>query len=193
MTVEHLVFAFFSALMLGSAVLVVTSRNLFHAGLYLIVSLFAVAGLFVLLLAWFLAGVQVVIYVGAIAILIILAIMVTPQVTQMPNILNEQWPVNLLLAGAFFLLLVSVVTPLMDEWNIHDTWNASFVEDDPQDIDAADDVAQLGEDFVDPERFMLPFEVASLLLMAALIGSVLIVNPRDPDGAPEPELDTGTD
>ena len=72
MTVELLVFVFFSALMLGSAVLVVTSRNLFHAGLYLIVALFGVAGLFVLLLAWFLVGVQVVVYVGAIAILIIL-------------------------------------------------------------------------------------------------------------------------
>lgn len=189
MTVELLVFTFFSALMLGSAVFVVTSRNLFHAGLYLIVSLFCVAGLFVLLMAWFLAGVQVVVYVGAIAILIILAIMVTPEVTQMKNILNAQWPVNLALALIFFLLLVSVVSPLMDEWNIHDNWNASFVEDEPLAIDASQNVGLLGEDFVDPDRFMLPFEVASLLLMAAMIGAVLIVNPRNPDGEPEPDAE----
>ncbi len=176
-TVELLVFLVFSALTLSSALLVVTSRNLMHAGLYLMVSLFGVAGLFVLLAAPFLAAVQIVVYIGAIAILIILAVMLTPNVTDMPAILNQQWPVNLALALIFFLLLVSVVTPIMDEWGIDDHWNADFTEKDPVEVDMDESLVQLGKDLVDPDRFMLPFEVASVLLMAALIGAVLLVNP----------------
>lgn len=181
-TVETLVFLVLSALTLGSALLVVTTRNLFHAGLYLMLALFGVAGLFVLLAAPFLAGVQVVVYIGAIAILIILAVMLTPNVTRMTGILNEQWPVSLGLAVIFFLLLVSVVSPIMDDWGIDDSWNADFTQDDAAAV-PEDSIMQLGEDLVDPERFMLPFEVASVLLMAALIGAVLLVNPRGVESA----------
>lgn len=177
LTAELLVFLVFSALTLSSALFVVTTRNLMHAGLYLMVALFGVAGLFVLLAAPFLAGVQIVVYIGAIAILIILAVMLTPNVTNMRAILNQQWPVNLALALIFFLLLVSVVTPIMDEWDIDDQWNADFTEEDPVDVDIDASLVQLGEDLVDPEKYMLPFEVASVLLMAALIGAVLLVNP----------------
>ena len=156
--------------------LVVTSRNLFHAGLYLMVSLFGVAGLFLLLMAFFLAGVQVVIYVGAIAVLIILAVMLTPQVTQMTGIHSDLWPVGAVLAGLFFILLVAVVTPLMDELGA-DNFNADFTEDNPAEIEG-DPLLDLGEKLVDPDYYMLPFEVASVLLMAALIGAVLLVRPE---------------
>lgn len=181
-TVETLVFLVLSALTLGSALLVVTTRNLFHAGLYLMLSLFGVAGLFVLLTAPFLAGVQIVVYIGAIAILIILAIMLTPNVTRMTGILNEQWPVSLGLAVIFFLLMVSVVSPIMDDWGIDDNWSADFTQDEAAPV-PEDSIVQLGKDLVDPERFMLPFEVASVLLMAALIGAVLLVNPRGVEDA----------
>ena len=181
-TAELLVFLVFSVLTLGSALMVVTSRNLFHAGLYLMISLFGVAGLFVLLSAIFLAGVQIVVYIGAIAILIILAVMLTPNVTRMKNILNDQWPVNLGLAVIMFLLLLSVVSPIMDDAGIDSAWGADFTVDDPADV-PADSIEQLGKDLVDPDRFMLPFEVASVLLMAALIGSVLIVTPRGVEAA----------
>lgn len=181
-TAELLVFLVFSVLTLGSALMVVTSRNLFHAGLYLMISLFGVAGLFVLLSAIFLAGVQIIVYIGAIAILIILAVMLTPNVTRMKNILNDQWPVNLGLAVIMFLLLLSVVSPIMDDAGIDSAWGADFTVDDPADV-PADSIEQLGKDLVDPERFMLPFEVASVLLMAALIGSVLIVTPRGVEDA----------
>lgn len=181
-SVETLVFLVLSALTLGSALLVVTTRNLFHAGLYLMLSLFGVAGLFVLLTAPFLAGVQVVVYIGAIAILIILAIMLTPNVTRMTGILNEQWPVSLGLAVVFFLLMVSVVSPIMADWGIDDNWGADFTQDEAAPV-PEDSIVQLGKDLVDPERFMLPFEVASVLLMAALIGAVLLVNPRGVEDA----------
>ncbi|MBI5957995.1 MAG: NADH-quinone oxidoreductase subunit J [Chloroflexi bacterium] len=174
-TIESLVFLIFGALTLGAGVLVVTSRNLFHSGLYLMMSLFGVAGLFVLLAAPLLAGFQVVVYIGAIAILIIVAIMLTPGLTQIKTLFNEQWMVNLAAAVIVFLVLVSVITPLMDDVGV-DNWNADFTEDHPKAV-AADSMTTLGEQLVDPDYFMLPFEVASVLLMAAMIGAVLLVNP----------------
>jgi NADH-quinone oxidoreductase subunit J len=187
-TVESIVFLIFSAITLGGALMVVASRNLFHAGLYLILSLFGVAGLFVLLAAPFLAGVQVVVYIGAIAILIILAIMLTPGITSMKGIFSQQWPVSLALVAVFFLMLVSVVTPLMDEIGVDD-WNADFTQEDAAAV-PADSIYTLGEDLVDPDRYMLPFEVASLLLMAAMIGAVLLVSPGKGEPKPEDKQDS---
>lgn len=180
LTVEAIVFLIMSAITLGGGLLVVTTRNLFHAGLYLIVALFGVAGLFVLLTAPFLAGFQVVVYIGAIAILIILAIMLTPRVMRMRGILTAQWPLSLAVAALFFVLLVSVVSPVMDELGVDD-WGAGFTEESPPDV-PEDSIVSLGKDLVDPDRYMLPFEVASVLLMAALIGAVMLVNPGQPDG-----------
>jgi NADH-quinone oxidoreductase subunit J len=189
-TAQSIVFLVFSAITLGGALLVVMSRNLFHAGLYLMVSLFGVAGLFVLLAAPFLAGVQVVIYIGAIAILIILAVMLTPGVTQMRDLYNQQWPINLALAVIFFLILASVVTPLMGELGVHH-WNADFTQKHPAAV-PADSIFMLGKKLVDPYGYMLPFEVASLLLMAAMIGAVLLVNPgQAEDAADAPESGEG--
>src|SRR5512136_312558 len=73
----QLIFLAVGAVILGSALIVVTTRNLIHAALWLIVTLFAVAVLYALLNAGFLAVVQVVIYIGAIAILFIFAVMLT--------------------------------------------------------------------------------------------------------------------
>lgn len=175
MTVQAVVFLIFSGITLGGASLVILSRNLFHAGLYLMVSLFGVAGLFVLLAAPFLAGAQVVVYIGAIALLIILAIMLTPGVTQMKRLFNDQWPVNAAVAAVFFVLLVSVLTPLMGKLGA-DHWNADFSQRHPGSV-PADSIVNLGRALVSRVSYMLPFEVASILLMAAMIGAVLLVNP----------------
>jgi len=179
-TVEVLVFLIFSGITLGGALLVVLSRNLFHAGLYLMVSLFGVAGLFALLAAPFLAGAQVLIYIGAIALLIILAIMLTPGVTQMKRLFNDQWPINAALAAIFFLLLVTVITPLMSELGA-DHWGAPGLTQHRLATVPGDTIERLGTQLVSRVHYMLPFEVASILLMAAMIGAVLLVNPGEPD------------
>jgi NADH-quinone oxidoreductase subunit J len=175
-TVESIVFLIFSVITVGGGVLVVTTRNLFRAALFLMLSLFGVAGLFVLLAAPFLAGVQVVVYIGAIAILIIFAVMLTPQVTHTQG-RNTQWTAGLVLAVILFLMLISVVTPIAEELGLDD-WSAGFTQDDPADVPDGS-LTELGRALVDPERYMLPFEVASLLLMAALIGAVMLVRPED--------------
>lgn len=184
LTVEAVVFFIFSVITLGGALLVVSSRNLFHAGLYLMLSLFGIAGLFVLLSAPLLAGFQVVVYIGAIAILIILAIMLTPGVTQMKAIYNTQWTTAIAVAVIFFLILVAVLTPAMHKLG-SDNWNAFFTQDYAAPV-PPDSMAQFGRQLVDPDGFMLPFELASVLLMGAMIGAVLLVNP----GQDEPD-DTG--
>ena len=175
LTAEAIVFFIFSLMTLGTALLVVTSHNLFHGALYLMICLFGVAGLFVLLTAPLLAGFQVVVYIGAIAILIVFAIMLTPQVTEMRNVVNAQWIGAVVVAALFFVLTVAVVTPLMDELGADD-FNADFTEEDPAGV-PADTNTTFGEKLVDPDAFMLPFELASVLLMAAMIGAVLLVSP----------------
>jgi NADH:ubiquinone oxidoreductase subunit 6 (subunit J) len=61
-----------------------------------------------------------------------------------------------------------------------DNWNADFTQDTAADVPASS-INTLGKDLVDPDKYMLPFEVASLLLMAAMIGAVLVVNPGKED------------
>lgn len=178
MTWQAFVFLIFSVLTLGSGLLVVTTRNLFHAALYLMLSLFGVAGLFVLLTAPFIAGVQVVVYIGAIAILIVFAIMLTPQVTQVLAPRSNHWIAALVVSGLFFVMLISVLTPLATELGV-DNWSAGFTQDDPADV-PADALTDLGKSLVDVDRYVLPFEVASVLLMAALVGAVLMVRPQEP-------------
>jgi NADH-quinone oxidoreductase subunit J len=187
-TAESIVFLIFSGITLCGALLVVLSRNLFHAGLYLMVSLFGVAGLFALLAAPFLAGAQVLIYIGAIAILIILAIMLTPGITQMKRLFNDQWPVNAALAAIFFILLVTVLSPLMGELGA-DNWAAPNIgERHPVGV-PANSIEHLGQQLVSRVGYMLPFEVASILLMAAMIGAVLLVSPSKSEDEPGADAD----
>jgi NADH-quinone oxidoreductase subunit J len=154
-------FAAFSVLTVGGGLGVVTSRNLIHAALFLIVSLFGVAGYFVLLEAPFLAAVQVLIYIGAIAIIIIFAVMLTRGITTELRTLSRQWIPGLLVAIA---ILVTLGFTVLAEFGGVEALGA--VPDDS--------LVQLGKQLVDPNNFVLPFEVASVLLLGALIGSVAV-------------------
>ena len=103
MTPIQFIFIVLAAITLGAAFMVVTSRNLVHAAIWLIVTLFGVACFFVLLNAGFLAVAQVIIYIGAIAILLIFAIMLTRRVAQDsgPQI-NANWVLAALVAILLF-------------------------------------------------------------------------------------------
>ena len=169
MTADHIIFLLTAALTLGSAIAVVTVRNLVHAALALIVSFFGVAIVFVLLQAGFLAAVQVVLYIGAIAILIIFAIMLTRRVMEDtgPQI-NQQWWLAALLSVGLFLALIVVLrqVPALQQAVA------------PTALDTEAGLRQLGAALVDPNQYMLPFEVASVLLLVALVGSIVIAGDR---------------
>ena len=148
-----------------SAMLVVTVRNLIHAALWLVVTLFSVAITFVLLDAGFLATVQVVLYIGAIAILIIFAIMLTRRVMMADS--GPQTHTNWWLGALLTLLLFAAVI-----WLI---WQTNWPQLPEADLSGV--MTTLGHSLVDPEKYVLPFEVASIMLLAALIGAVAIAWP----------------
>jgi NADH-quinone oxidoreductase subunit J len=169
MTGEQITFLLVAGLTLFFALRVVTTGNLIHAALWLIATLFGVAILFALLNASFLAVVQVVVYIGAIAILFIFAVMLTrKEMRDRGPQLNKNW---------WFGAALSVVTfaglcLLLQGWNGMDK-TASAI---PSGFDA---VATLGNALTSPTGYVLPFEVASVLLVAALVGAVYVAfNPR---------------
>jgi NADH-quinone oxidoreductase subunit J len=168
---QSIAFFIFSVLTLGGALGVVISRNLIHGALYLIVSLFGGAGFFVLLSAPFLAAVQVLVYIGAIAILIIFAVMLTRSMTAMRELFNQQWWLSAIVGGLLFLLLaVGVIFPV---------WGANGTNANQPATDEVATTAELGVALVDGNQYVLPFEVASLLLTAAMIGAIVIARDTD--------------
>lgn len=156
-----LIFAVMTLFVLGGGLGVVISRNLFHAALYLVLALFGISGLFILLEAPFLAAVQILVYVGAISVLITITIMVTRRVMGVANAVNTQWPLS---AVAAVLVLVTLGFVAMNVFG-----GLSPVADVPP-----GSIEQIGAGFANPLAFMLPFEVASVLLLAALIGAIVV-------------------
>jgi NADH-quinone oxidoreductase subunit J len=166
MTPLQVVFLVTAAGVLGSALLVVTTRNLVHAALWLVVSLFGVAILFVLLDASFLAVAQVLIYIGAIAILLIFAVMLTRRLMQDAGPqTNPSWWVAALVSILLFAGLVWMVG----------TWQG-FAARAPALPSGLDPVRELGAALVSPNAYILPFELASVLLLAALIGAIVVAS-----------------
>jgi NADH-quinone oxidoreductase subunit J len=172
MTGEQIIFLAVALFTLGSGVMVVTTRNLVHAALWLVSTLFGVAVVFALLHASFLAVVQVVVYIGAIAILFIFAVMLTrKELRDRGPQTNKNWWIGALLAVLTFGGLLT----LLQGWGGLSKTAAAY----PSNFDA---VAALGADLVSPNAYVLPFEVASVLLVAALVGAVYVAfNPRNGD------------
>jgi NADH-quinone oxidoreductase subunit J len=168
MTALQIVFLITAMVTLGSALMVVTSRHLIHAALWLILSLFGVAVLYVVLNAGFLAVAQVVIYIGAIAILVIFAVMMTRTLVEdFTKQLNAQWWVAALLSVVLFAGLAW----MLGSWD-------GFSTPLPPMAAGADPLRQLGVALVSPNAYVIPFELASVLLLGALIGSLVIARER---------------
>ena len=164
MTGEQIIFLFVALFTLGSGFMVVSTRNLVHAALWLVSTLFGVAVTYALLNATFLAVVQVVVYIGAIAILFIFAVMLTRKDMrdQGPQ-MNRNWWLGALIAVLVFVGLFF----LLQGWSGLSTTAA--------DIPAGfDSISELGNALVSPDAYVLPFEVASVLLVAALVGAVYV-------------------
>ena len=196
MLFQDIVFWVLSVLAIGASLGVVLVKDLFRAALLLVVVFIAVAGFFVLLSAEFLAVVQVLIYAGAIAILIIFAIMLTRDV-QHGNLPNRfQIPAATLAA---VLLAVLVAVAVDTKWDLlagQAQSRAQAVQtsavrtlESPRDLAGLERAgfATEGERTAAQEAgladlligdFVLPFEAVSLLLLAAVIGALALVRPR---------------
>ncbi|HJW83667.1 MAG TPA: NADH-quinone oxidoreductase subunit J [Anaerolineae bacterium] len=167
MTAQQGLFLFFGFVALITAIRVVTVRNLFHAALWLIATLASVAAIFALLEAGFLAVVQVLTYIGAISILIIFAIMLTRGMMNptAERRLNTWSGLGAVVSAALLLILGRVITAF--------PWPEAAFTQAP-----ADSIETLGKSLVDPAQFVLPFEVASVLLLVALVGAIYVARAR---------------
>ena len=164
MTPIQIIFLITAVVSLGAALMVVTTKNMIHAALWLILTLFGVAVFFVLLNAGFLAVAQVVIYIGAIAILMIFAIMMTRNIADFRETqINRNWPWALIIGIILFAGLVSILY----------FWSGTSSLATPMSPET-DPISQLGQALVAPNAYLIPFEVASVLLLAALIGAIYI-------------------
>jgi len=148
-----------AVLTVGAALAVVLTRDLFRAALFLVLCFLAVAGIFVTLSADFLAAVQILIYVGAISVLIILAIMLTREV-QRGNISNKlslpALVVALIITGTFSLVMINT------DWNI-----SAEAPLEPTTGPLATSLFS--------EGFVLPVEISALVLLAAILGAIVLV------------------
>jgi NADH-quinone oxidoreductase subunit J len=157
----RIVFYCFAVLTVGSAAIVVFSKNLIHSAFALLFTFFGVATLYVFLDADFLAATQMVIYVGGILVLLIFGVMLTHKISAM-NLKSETfqfWP-GLALALVVFMSLVVVM--------LKTAWHAPVVPATPHPTTAA-----IGELFM--KEYLLPFELASIFLLIALVGAATIV------------------
>ena len=152
---------------------VIHVRDLFRAALFLVVSFVAVAVLFVMLNAEFLAAVQVLIYAGAISILIIFAIMLSPNV-QRGNPYNRLVLPALLVSSG--LLTVLVFTIVKTKWDFLENAHLSLATRLKVEGVFVDTTSAIGDLLL--RNWVLPFEMASILLLAALIGALVLVRER---------------
>ena len=200
MLFQDVVFWLLTVVAVGSALGVVLIRDLFRAALLLVAVFIAVGGYFVLLNAEFLAVVQVLIYAGAIAVLIIFAVMLTRDVQ------HGNPPNRLQVPAAVFavLLLAALVVVAVDtQWNFlpeEDRQSVELVQTSAVVTISAQALEEAGVTEASEQeaaqsagladlligKFVLPFEAVSVLLLAALIGALALVRPRAGPTASDP-------
>ena len=154
------IFSVLGALAVGGAVGVVLTRNVVYAALFLLLSLVMIAGVFILLFAEFLAIVQILLYGGAITIVLLFGLMLTRAQEQASVEDNPQRPYAIIAALAAFTLLA--FTAITTPWPIQNS--APRV--------GAAGIKELGQSLF--SEWAVPFEVASLVLLVALFGAIIL-------------------
>ncbi|HWO72255.1 MAG TPA: NADH-quinone oxidoreductase subunit J [Dehalococcoidia bacterium] len=150
-----------AVLTLGSALMVAVVRDLIHAVLFLILSFVGVAGLYITLSADFVAVVQVLIYAGAVSVLMLFAILLTPRSARDNAPVPYSAPLSAL-AGLIGAVIIFVA--VQTDW--------AKAGDDGRFQTTA---SEIGRALLNP--YVLPFEVASVLLVIAMVGAIVLVRP----------------
>lgn len=159
MNLFDIIFYAFAALTIASAAVMVFSRNVIYSAVGLLFTFFGVAGIYVLLAADFLAAVQVLIYVGGILVLLLFGVMLSQRVTSVELRTGTlQFLPAVLVVGGVLIILLRVVYKT--------SWNTVQVADFNPTSKAIGTLLMTD--------FLIPFEIASVLLLAALIGAAFI-------------------
>ena len=158
-------FWIFAAVMIGSAFLVVTMRDIIRCGLAMIVCFGSLAGIYAIIGAPLLAAAQVIVYIGAISVLILFAIMLTQTKDAPSRLVFQTQAVPAAIASIVIAVVIALAIGATD-------WG-----------EAAKRVRLTAEDLsaVLFDKFVLPFEIVSVLLLAAVIGGVFLAK-REPGG-----------
>jgi len=161
--VLDLIFYLFAALAVVSAVAVIVVRDIFRAALCLILLFMTVAGIYLLLHADFLAIIQILIYVGAISILLIVAIMLTRDARQGQPLGKMKY-----LAGVVsFLLFGTIVFCLL---------NVTFAQ--PDNAPLNETIKPLGQALFGDPGYLLTVEIAAVLLLSAMLGAIAVIREK---------------
>ena len=166
---ELILFYIFAAIAIVSSLFVITRHNVVHSAVFLGATLFAVAGIFLTLHAEFLAGVQVIVYVGGILVLFVFVIMlIAIERSQFERQFNRQWTLALVTAG---ILIAELIYGLS-------RGRESFVlpASVPPPAAGAGNSEQVGTALY--TTYLLPFEIASILLLVAIVGAVVLAKKR---------------
>ena len=166
MTAEQIAFFVIATITVVAAMGMVSVASVFHAALLMVITFIGIAALYMVMGVGFMGVIQVLIYVGAITVLMIFAIMLTPRVMQRegPSRFTKQWPYAALLASGFLVLLVPqlIYTP----WPVQKDLS----------LGVRDYAVELGIAFMNPgpNGYLLVFWLTAALLLVALIGAIVI-------------------
>jgi NADH-quinone oxidoreductase subunit J len=161
---SFIAFWILATVIVGAALMVVLSRNIFRSALFLVLCFFTIAGIYVILSADFLAAAQVLIYVGAIGVLLIFGIMLARDIRWGGE--TTRWRRPAFLIGGLLLAIIIVVI-FNTAWPVtHDGQTGATTSELAKGLFSID------------EGFVLPFEIASLMLLAALIGAISLVRDK---------------
>ncbi|WP_436524089.1 NADH-quinone oxidoreductase subunit J family protein [Actinoplanes sp. HUAS TT8] len=182
MTIADVLLLALGAVAVGAGALVVTSTHLVRSGLYLVISLGAIAGLYLVLGAELVAWVQILVYVGAVVVLLLFAVMLTRAPIGPSTDLDRPIGPSALIGGGVGLGLAALLADAF-RW-------IEYPRPDPGTAE------QVGRQVFG--TWVLPFEVLSILLLSALVGAIVLsrpdigrrtMQPDDPEEATEGERD----
>jgi NADH-quinone oxidoreductase subunit J len=160
MVAQNIAFGIMSAIILYSAVRMVTTKNIVHAALFLVAVLAGLGGQYILLTAEFVATTQILVYIGAVMVLFLFGIMLTKApIGKTMHMTGTDWPVAL---GVSLLIAGVLVYSLLD----------AFGDDKLREGGTVFRTADVSDSIF--STFLIPFEAISVLLLAALIGAIVL-------------------
>lgn len=164
--VELILFYAFAGVTIFAAMLMVLSRNIFHSALFLAATLLGVAALFAMMGSFFIAGVQVLLYIGAVVVITIFVINLTKQVIgqDAPQVNEHVLPAVITSLFSACLIILAVIKT---------DWGTRIAQSVAQ-TELTDNTVIIGKQLL--TNFVIPFEVVSVLLLAVLIGAIAIVS-----------------
>ena len=172
LTLQQFTFVAAAFVVLGSALLVVTLKNIFHSLLFLALSFLGIAGLYLLLSADFLAAVQVLVYIGAIIVLMMFALMLTHRVMgrDLNQTLGQWWVTSLPVSIGILTLLFRIF--------VYHSWDYKLKP-------ALPTTGIIGQALL--TKYLLPFELASIVLLVAMVGAIILAKDDSKESATKPD------